>query len=424
MNKDSVVTLFPSNADGEVSVPSSKSMTHRALICAALSKGKSVISNVLFSDDIKATIESLTELGAKFDIEGNKVTVKGVKKLRYSGEPVNCNESGSTIRFLIPIFSLSDKEVTFVGKESLISRPFNVYQEIFEQDGNSFNQQNDKIVISGSIKSREYHLPGNVSSQFFSGLMFALPLLKEDSTIYFTGDLESRSYIDLTIEILQCFDIDIKELENGYFIPGNQRYKPTDYSVEGDYSQAAFHLVNGVLNGFVKVNNMNHDSKQGDKAVIDIIKKMKGKVIFTEEGYITEKTQTYGTTIDVSDCPDLAPILALLCSLSKGTSKLINIQRLRLKESDRVESTVSTLSRLGANISVIDDEIVIHGKTSLEGGVTLDSYNDHRIAMMISIAAMRCNKEIALLRPLAINKSYPTFFTDYRKTGGKYTIKD
>lgn len=424
MKKNDVVTLFPTSTEGEIITPSSKSLTHRALICAALSKGKSKIDNVLFSEDIKATIDSLSQLGAKFQISDNSVIVTGPRKLKYSGEEVNCNESGSTIRFLIPIFSITNKEVTFIGKESLISRPFKIYEEIFNSDNNSFTQSPNKIVVKGSVKARNYILPGDVSSQFFSGLMFALPLLEEDSYINFTGELESKSYIDLTIEMLEKFGIDIQELENGYFIPGNQKYTATNYSVEGDYSQAAFHLVAGVINGFVKVNNLNHESKQGDKYIIDIIKKMKGRVIFTENGYITEESQTYGTTIDVSDCPDLAPILALLGSLSKGRTTLTNIQRLRLKESDRVESTVTTLSKLGANISVQDDSIIIHGKSTLTGGVTLDSYNDHRIAMMISIAAMRCNKEISLLRPLAINKSYPNFFQDYRKIGGKYSIKD
>ncbi len=424
MNLNSVVTLFPASVNGEIEVPPSKSLSHRALICASLAKGKSIIDNVLLSEDIKATMSSLEKLGAKFDTQGNSIIVTGVKKTKHHGEEIDCNESGSTIRFLIPIFSLTNKEVVFTGKESLINRPFNIYEKIFNEDGNTFSVNNNKIVVNGSVKARDYYIDGNVSSQFFSGLLFALPLLKEDSRVFFNGKLESKSYIDLTIEMLDNFGIEVQEIQNGYFIPGNQKYKPTDYYVEGDFSQSAFHLVAGVLNGFIKVNNLSHESNQGDNKIIDIIKSMKGKVIYTEDGFTTERTQTYGTTIDISDCPDLAPIVALLGTLSKGTTTITNIQRLRLKESDRVESTVTTLSKLGANISVKDEEIIIHGKSTLKGGVTLDSYNDHRIAMMISIAALRCEQEIALLRPLAINKSYPHFFKDYKKIGGKYNTKD
>lgn len=424
MNKNSIVKVFPTSIKGEVEVPPSKSLSHRALICASLSKGKSVIDNVLLSEDIKATMKSLETIGAKFEVEGSSIIVTGVKKLKYNGEDVDCNESGSTIRFLIPILSLSKKEVTFTGKESLINRPFEIYENIFKEDGNSFDIKENKIMVNGSIKARDYYIDGNVSSQFFSGLLFALPLLKSDSNLYYNGTLESKSYIDLTIEMLEHFGIDIQEINNGYHIPGNQTYRSTDYYVEGDFSQSAFHLVAGVINGFIKVNNLSHDSKQGDKQIVDIIKHMKGKIIYTENGYTAEKTQTYGTTIDISDCPDLAPIIALLGSVSKGTTTITNISRLRLKESDRVESTVTTLSKLGANISVKDEEIIIYGKKTLKGGVTLDSYNDHRIAMMITVAGLVCEQEVALLRPLAVNKSYPHFFEDYKKIGGKITIKD
>ena len=424
MTNNSTVTIFPGTINGTVDVPPSKSMSHRALICASLSKGKSIIKNVLLSDDIKATMSALEQLGAKFEVNSSTITVTGVKKLKYSDNDVDCNESGSTIRFLIPLFSLANKKVTFTGKEGLLNRPFEVYEKVFIESGNEFKKSNNKIVVNGSVKAKEYLIESNVSSQFFSGLMFALPLLKEDSTILYTGILESKSYIDLTIEMLEKFGIDIQKIKNGYFIPGNQRYVATDYKIEGDYSQSAFHLVAGILGGHLKTNNLSQESNQGDKQIIEIIKGMKGKVIYTENGFITEKSETFGTTVDISDCPDLAPIVALLGSLSQGITTITNISRLRLKESDRVESTVNTLTRLGADITVDNSKIVIHGKKLLKGGVTLDSYNDHRIAMMISIAALRCEQEITLLRPLAVNKSYPHFFEDYEKIGGKFIIKD
>ncbi len=424
MRANSQITLFPTKIKGKISVPPSKSLSHRALICASLSKGKSKISNILLSEDIKATISALEHLGAKFEIDKTEVVVTGVNRLKYDNNPIHCNESGSTLRFMIPIFSLTNKEVVFVGEKSLIKRPQTIYQQIFNDDGNIFIKTDNKIVVKGSIKSKEYFIDGTVSSQFFSGLMFSLPLLEEDSTIYVNGNLESRSYIDLTIEILEEFGIVIQEIENGYFIQGNQTYEPHNYRIEGDYSQAAFFLVGGIINGAIEIGDLNYESNQGDKAIIDIITTMNGRTIFTENGFIVSKSDTTGTTIDISDCPDLGPIVALLGSLSKGTTTITNISRLRLKESDRVNSTVSILKALGANIVVKDEKIIIHGKPLLQGGVTVDSYNDHRIAMMVSIAALCCKKEVVLTNANAINKSYPHFFEDYKHVGGKYKIKD
>jgi 3-phosphoshikimate 1-carboxyvinyltransferase len=254
--------------------------------------------------------------------------------------------------------------------------------------------------------------------------MFSLPLLNDDSTIHINGKLESKGYIDLTVDMLETFGIEIQETTNGYFIPGNQKYEAKDYRVEGDYSQAAFFLVGGILNGAIKINDLNHESFQGDKEIVDIIKRMKGKVIYTENGFATNKSSTIGTTIDISTCPDLGPIVSLLGTLSKGTTTITNISRLRLKESDRVESTVCTLKALGADIKVTNDTIVINGRETLMGGVTVDSYNDHRIAMMISIAALRCEKEVILTGANAVNKSYPHFFKDYKLVGGSLIIKD
>ena len=424
MTNNNPVRLLPTEIQGSVNIPPSKSLSHRALICAGLSNGRSKISNIIYSEDIKATISALEQLGAEFEAKDDEITVTGVKRLKYDNNPVDCNESGSTIRFMIPIFSLTNKEITFVGKESLINRPQSIYENIFKEDGNKFTKSNNKIVVKGSVKSRDYHIDGNVSSQFISGLMFSLPLLNDDSTIHINGKLESKGYIDLTVDMLETFGIEIQETTNGYFIPGNQKYEAKDYRVEGDYSQAAFFLVGGILNGAIKINDLNHESFQGDKEIVDIIKRMKGKVIYTENGFATNKSSTIGTTIDISTCPDLGPIVSLLGTLSKGTTTITNISRLRLKESDRVESTVCTLKALGADIKVTNDTIVINGRETLMGGVTVDSYNDHRIAMMISIAALRCEKEVILTGANAVNKSYPHFFKDYKLVGGSLIIKD
>lgn len=419
MSNKQTVTLFPTELKGQVKVPPSKSLSHRALICAALSHGESRITNLIYSEDINATISALETLGAKFEKHGSTMLVKGPRKLRLKSKTVDCNESGSTLRFMIPIFSLTGKEIHFTGKQSLIDRPQDIYQKLFKEDKNTFKKEENTIVVKGSVKAREYKIKGDVSSQFFSGLLFSLPLLEEDSTIIVDGNLESKSYIDMTIEVLDSFGIIIKELENGYFIRGSQSYDPSDYRVEGDYSQAAFYLVAGVISGYVSVDDLSQESSQGDKEIIDIIKAMKGKIVFAENGFITEKSHTTSTTIDLSNCPDLGPIVSLLASLSKGTTHIINAGRLRIKESDRIESTVQTLKALGANITSTEDEIIITGRKSLHGDVTLDSYNDHRIAMMLAIAATRCEKPITIERANAVNKSYPHFFEDYRHIGGK-----
>jgi len=414
--------LFPSKLNGEIKAPPSKSLSHRAIICAALSKGRSVISNLIYSDDINATIDSLKLIGARFDKNGDSLIVHGIKKFKHIVDEVNCKESGSTLRFIIPIFSLTDEEVIFTGSKTLMNRPQTIYSKIFKDDDNQFEINENKIVVNGSLKPRKYIVKGDVSSQFFSGLMFALPLLDGDSSIYIEGELESKSYVNLTIDILEKFGITISPFENGYHIPGNQEYKPTDYTVEGDYSQASFHLVGGVLSGLVRVTGLEHNTFQGDKAIIEDIKHMKGKVIFMENGYITELSKTKGTTIDIADCPDLGPIISLIACLSEGTTHIKNISRLRIKESDRVQSTVSTLKMLGADIISSESEITINGVQSLVGGVILDSHNDHRIAMMISIAALVCDKEITLTNADAVNKSYPGFFDDYKALGGKYKL--
>ena len=325
MKEKLTIELFPSALDGKVKAPPSKSLSHRALICAALSRGKSTINNVMYSKDIEATINALELLGAKFDRDNDTIFVTGIKKVKHVSKAIDCSESGSTLRFLIPLFSLSNKTAIFTGATSLINRPQTIYQKIFKQDNNIFEINNNIIMVNGSVKARDYYLKGNISSQFFSGLMFALPLLKEDSTIYVEGVLESKSYIDLTISILKEFGITILELENGYFIEGNQIYKPTTYTIEGDYSQAAFHLVGGVISGLVTVSDLSPISNQGDRAIIDYLKQMKSKLIFTENGFIAELSKTYGTTIDLADCPDLGPIITLLACLSEGKSNVINI---------------------------------------------------------------------------------------------------
>jgi len=423
-NQPKSMTFSKSNLKGEIDAPSSKSYTHRAIIAASLARGKSKITNITYSDDIYATINAVKAMGAKVETHDNYCYVEGVKKVKKIADIVHCNESGSTLRFMIPIFSLSNKKFSITGTPSLMRRPLTIYEDIFSEENMQFTLQKNIIEIKGSLQPKTYKIDGTISSQFLTGLMYALPLLEGDSTIKIVNHLESKSYLNITIDLLEEFGIIIKEIDDGYFIKGNQSYHAKDYAVEGDYSQAAFFLVGGQMNGAIIINNLEHDSPQGDKVIIDIIKDMKGRVIYSEDGLISEKTKTIGTIIDISDCPDLGPILSLLASVSKGVTKIVNIERLRLKESDRVQSTVQTLKKLGVDIEVSGNEIIIQGSTKLLGGVTLDSHNDHRIAMMVAIASLVSTNPITLTNPYAINKSYPNFYKDYQKLGGQITIKE
>jgi 3-phosphoshikimate 1-carboxyvinyltransferase len=416
MSKNVTIKVFPSTIHGTVNVPSSKSLSHRALIAASLAQGISILNNITLSEDVIATINALKQIGAKFKINDTSIFVQGVKKIHHPNKAVYCNESGSTLRFLIPLFSATNKPITFTGKQSLLKRPLSIYKNLAEKDQISFIQSNDKIVVNGFFKGGLYHIDGSVSSQFFSGLMFYLPLLNNDTTIVIDGILESKSYINLTIQILQKFGIRIQEIENGYFIPGNQKYEPNNITIEGDYSQAAFFLVGGVLNGSVTTKNLSLQSLQGDQKIINIIKQMNGKIIYEEDGFIAVKSSTIGKTIDISNCPDLGPIISLLGAVSDGKTILTGAKRLRLKESDRIEAILSTLSKLGANIEQLNDDIIIHGVPSLSGGI-VDSYNDHRIAMMCAMAALASENPVIITRANAVNKSYPNFFNDLKSLG-------
>ena len=367
-----------------------------------------------------STIVSLISiLGVLSTVEKDKVTIKGYNFSKGIKNKIDCLESGSTLRFLIPIVLLTGKEVTFTGKGRLSQRPLTPYYKIFEEQNIKYScKEGLPLTIEGILQSGEYKIPGNISSQFITGLLFALPLLQGDSKITITTELESKAYVDLTIDILSKFSVkvenkDYKELT----VKGNQKYLPTDYRVEGDFSQAAFWLVAGLLGGEVECEDMNINSLQGDRVIINILKEMGGDISLEHDKIKTRKSKTQGTTIDASNCPDLVPILAVLASLSNGTTKIINAGRLRIKESDRLKAMAVELTKLGADILETKDGLIIHGKENLKGG-TVNSWNDHRIAMALSIASIRCTSPVILTDSLTVKKSYPEFFRDFIALGG------
>lgn len=403
--------ISPSVLRGNLSIPASKSCAHRAVICAALADGVSTLSGITMSKDIEATISSMTALGASFEINGDIVTVKGISGSIDGTAEIDCNESGSTLRFIMPVAAALGVKSVFIGKGRLPQRPIDIYKRELKNHGITFHTEEMPYEISGVLTGGKYEIEGNVSSQFITGLLFALPLAKEDSEIIMTSHLESRPYVDITIDILRRYGIEISETENSFLIKGNQKYTPYDEHIEGDYSQAAFFFVANALGSDVNILNLKEDSVQGDKAITDIIADT------LKNGSVT------GYKADCSDIPDLVPILSVLGAYGNMPSTIYNAERLRIKESDRLAACADMLNNLGGNVTVTSDGLEILPTNGLNGG-TIDSYGDHRIVMAAAIAALNCKGDVIIKGAEAAEKSYPTFFEDYVKLGGKADVID
>lgn len=401
------VKIAPSRPSGCVNAPPSKSISHRALICAALAKGVSVISNLAFSEDILATVDALTAIGARFEKLGeNTLKVHGVGGKPLSIDTINCRESGSTLRFMIPICLLSPDEFKLSGSAKLLSRPLGVYSDIFKvrycrPDGNTIT-----LKAGEPIQSGEYRIDGSISSQFITGLLFALPLTDGDSKIIVEGRFESASYVDLTVDTLEKFGITITRENNIFYIKGNQNYTPADMKIEGDASNAAFFEALNLFGGVASVAGLNPQSKQGDMAF--------------KRHFETLKCGS-GNPIDLSDCPDLAPILFACAAVYGGI--FTHTDRLRLKESDRITAMKEELEKLGARIEVIDGidggTVIIHSAELHAPTLPLSSHNDHRIAMSLSILCTRFGGVIEGAE--AVAKSMPDFFDRLESLGVQIT---
>ena len=419
MNK---VIITPSKLRGSVKIPPSKSMAHRAIICASLSKGESVISNIDFSEDIIATIEGMKALGANIKVEEDKLIINGDNTLKNSNyKIIDCNESGSTLRFLVPISLISNNKVNFIGRGNLGKRPLKTYYEIFEKQKIKYSYEEERLnlKIEGRLKGGEFKVKGNISSQFISGLLFSLPLLKEDSKIIITTELESKGYIDLTLDMIEKFGVAIKN--NNYrefLIRGNQSYRPINYKVEGDYSQAAFYFVAGALGSEINCLDLDLSSYQGDKECIELLEKIGAKLIKSKERALRViHGDLKGTTIDASQCPDIIPVLTVVSALSKGETRIINGERLRIKECDRLNAICTELNKLGADIKELKDGLIINGVKEFLGGEVY-SHKDHRIAMSLAIASTRCKEEVIIREADCVKKSYPGFWEDFKSLGG------
>lgn len=396
------VKIYKGKAKGTVFAPPSKSMAHRLLICAGLSKGKSVIKGISKSEDVLATIDCLKALGAECSISGDIAEINGVdiKTASINGE-FNCRESGSTMRFFIPLALLTGKNVVFNGSKKLLSRPMSVYQTLCQEQKMFFSQDESSIVVKGPLKAWNFRLAGNISSQFISGLLFALPLLNKDSTISIIPPIESRSYIDLSIDALRQFSVEVYwKDENTLFIKGNQEYKSIETSVEGDYSNAAFLSALNLVGGDVEVQGLNENSLQGDKVY---------KKYF--------ESLSVGTpTLHISNCPDLGPILFSVAASNYG-GIFTGTKRLRLKESDRVEAMAEELRKFSTAVKVHDDSLVIYPIDFKAPEEELYGHNDHRVVMSLAVLLTLTGGIIDGAE--AIKKSYPDFFENLRSLGIK-----
>ena len=426
--------ITPQFLHGSVLVPSSKSMGHRMCICAGLSGNHCIVDNIAISKDIEATNRCLTGLGVTVTEAAS--LHKGRTAFQYNwdytfpAEPVtaDCGESGSTLRFFIPLSALCNVSFTFEGHGKLVSRPLQPYYDIFDKQGLRYCTVENghlPLTVAGRLKSGAYVLPGDVSSQFVSGLLFALPLLDGDSTLEILPPLESASYIELTLSSLRTFGIDIKRKDLlHYDIPGSQIYcaPPGRVQVEGDWSQAAFWLVAGAVGSIEGLccKGLSETSLQGDKAILKVLRNMGADITVQDGTFTILPSRLHGCEIDAADCPDLVPVLSVAASVAEGTTHIIHAGRLRIKECDRLAAMHSELVKLGADITEEPEGLLIKGRPEgLQGGAVADAWNDHRIAMSIAVATLACKEPVALTGGENVSKSYPEFWNDYAAMGGK-----
>lgn len=407
---------------GAVYAPPSKAYTHRMLIAASLSNGTSKIFNPLVSDDTQATLEAIKAIGAKVEIKKDFWTIHGQETIKTPIHPIDCRESGSTLRFMIPVAALATGPSSFLFRASFERRPIEPLLKSLKELGvkSIIQSSNPSIIIEGGgIRGGKTSIRGDVSSQFISGLLFACPKAKKDTEISITNELESKGYVEMTLEVIVehglegAVNADLSRL----WIPSNQSYRPCDHKVPGDFSSAAFLLAAAVITySKLSVRNLSYQTCQGDRAILEILQEMGACITAKNNSVEVEGGKLFGVDIDAHNIPDLVPVCAVLCCYAEGISEIYNAQRLRYKESNRLVSISTELKKMGAEITVNDDGLTINGGKPLHG-VTLDPHNDHRIAMACTVAALGAERETIIRDIECINKSYPHFFTDLRMLG-------
>jgi 3-phosphoshikimate 1-carboxyvinyltransferase len=418
--------ITPSPITGEVAAPPSKSYTHRAVILASLAAGESLIENPLLADDTRYTIEACRALGADIAIESDGLAVRGTGgRISPQKETIFVGNSGSTIRMIAPLAASSPTRIVLDGDERLRQRPMGDLLSALQGLGVHARSLNNNgcppiEIEGGEFKANQVSLSGAVSSQPVSALLMAAPYTRKGLTIKINGGLRSKPYIDITLDAMSAFGVtavnrDYKE----FLIEGNQEYKARRYRIEGDYSSAAYFLAAGAIGGKpVSVTNLKKDSVQGDRHLLDILERMGGAVGYDKDSVTVQRSGGLkGITINMGDYPDLVPTLAVVAAFAQGKTELTNIAHLRFKESDRLETTAAELNKMNIKTEVGDDTMVIYG--GKPSGAEIDSHNDHRLAMGLSIAALLAEGDCILNGAEAVSKSYPQFFSDLQKLGAR-----
>ncbi len=407
---------------GEVTAPPSKAYTHRMLISSLLSDGISIIENYLFSDDTLATLNAIEAFGAKVIRRNNVLEVEGLEGLKTPEKPVNCRESGATLRFMTPVAALAGGNTTFIMGPSLNKRPIVHFLNSLKDIGIESQYSRRKAYLKikgGGIKGGVITLRGDISSQFISGLLFACPKAREDTEIILTTSLESRSYVNMTEEVLGKHGIKIYISENmkRIRVPCNQKYNPYHHVVHGDFSSAAYLLAAAaVTSSKIKVVNLNYETKEGDRAILDILRQA-GIEVSIGKGFVeVEGTSMKSFSVDARDVPDLVPACAAIACYANGVSKIYNAKRLRYKESDRLMSIYTELKKMGANMCIEGNSLTIRGPCAMHGTI-IDPHGDHRIAMACAVAALSAEGETKILNAECVRKSYPMFFEDLKLLG-------
>ncbi len=399
-----IVNIGPSKAKGQVEAPPSKSLAHRMLICASLAEGDSIVQNIELSEDIKATLDCLSTLGVNWQYLNKSIYLTGMNIRRANPSmKLYCRESGSTMRFFVPLALLTEKKITLRGAAGLMKRPMSIYAYLAETKGFYYAQNDDEVVVQGPLPAGNYTVAGNISSQFISGLFFALPLLYKNSLLEIQEPVQSQPYIDLTIEILANFGIRIDQVDkHQYFISGGQKYQPTNAKVEADYSNAAFLDAFTLLGGNVEVTNLNPVSGQGDRVYQDYFKEI----------------QSGRPTLSLENCPDLGPILFALAAYFQGAT-FTETRRLAAKESNRVTAMAHELQKMGVKLEIYDDYVVVPGGQMSAPTAAFEGHNDHRIVMACSVLASIYGGRIEGAE--AVTKSYPSFFKTIKDLGIEVT---
>lgn len=413
---------------GTVNIPPSKSAAHRAMLCAALAEGRSVLSPIELSNDMRATINAVTALGARVELKNGALTIDGIGgsigENSANSEPIdiNCIESGSTLRFIIPIACAVGINARFIGEGTLLPRPIGLYTELLPKAGVECQTEGGlPLVCRGRLQAGNYEMRGDISSQFITGMLIALPLCHGDSRIILTTPLQSSAYVDMTICCMSDFGVYVERTDYGWFIRGGQSYSSRDYAVEGDWSHAGFFLAAGALGSELTLKGLRTDSVQGDMAAVELFRSFGADISVSDSQLIVQKGTLHGQHINAEQIPDLVPCLAICAALCEGKTIIDHAERLRIKESDRLSSTAAMINALGGKAIEFPGGLEIEGVSRFTGG-TVDGCRDHRIIMSAAIAALYSSGEVTITTPYSVNKSYPSFFEVYNSLGGKANV--